>query len=152
MIPSLWADRPEQTVQSLIGLLSGLSTLLTITSYILDEYVSRIVIKQIRFCFVWYHKTEFWYLKLLFWILNICDIFWEFTNSILWYQNNRSFAISQYFKIELVASLIWVYYITIAWLFCDVPQNRICRLKHHKTKSMSMLTSAFLNQIPMGPW
>ena len=152
MIPSLWTDRPEQTVQTLIGLLSGLSTLFTITSYILDEYVSRIVIKQIRFCFVWYDKTEFWYLKILFWILNICDIFWEFTNSILWFQNNRSFAISQYFKIEMVASLIWFYYITIAWLFGDVLQNRICLLKHHKKESMSVLTSAFLNQIPMGPW
>ena len=145
MIPSLWTDRPEQTVQILIGLLSGLSALFTITSYILDEYVSRIVIKQIRSCFVWY-------LKILFWILNICDIFWEFTNSILWFQNNRSFAISQYFKIEIVASLIWFYYITISWLFCDVPQNRICHLKHHKTESMSMLTSAFLSQIHMGPW
>ena len=70
-------------MQTLIGLLSGLSTLFTITSYILDEYVSRIVIKQIHFCFVLYHKTEFWYLKILFWILNICDIFWEFTTSIL---------------------------------------------------------------------
>ena len=61
-------------MQTLIGLLSGLSTLFTITSYILDEHVSQIVIKQIRFCFVWYHKTEFWYLKILFWILNISDI------------------------------------------------------------------------------
>ena len=155
MTPSLWTNRPEQTVRTLIGLLSGLSGLsaqFTITSYLLDEYVSRTVIKQIRFYIVWYHKTKFWCLKILFWILNIYNIFWEFTNSILWYQNNCSFAISQYFKIEIVASLTWFYYITISWLFCDVSQNRICRLKHHKTESMSMLTSAFLNQISMGPW